>query len=203
MKQERIQNPSSVERAVIESKIAEGCHVILQFDGPRYTPELLRKINNLCGELGQDLEVRFYGHKFDASHLRFLPDVAALSVDCLLEATNLSALNDLANLRRLSLGIYRLDGSPAVAALWHGRSSKKSSTATQLHRRFHFPALRFDSSENSAKLPIHRSGFREKAAFSRQIKMAALCRRAATSVLLESLSEMISFCSVTRRSVPS
>lgn len=112
MKQERIQNPSSVERAVIGPKIAEGCHVILQFDDPCYTPELLRKINNLCRELGKDLEVRFYGHygkRFDASVLRLLPDVAALSVDCLLEATNLPALNDLANLRRLSLGIYRLD----------------------------------------------------------------------------------------------
>src|SRR2546429_3783652 len=117
MKQERIQNPSSVERDVIESKIAAGCHVILQFNGCRYTPELLRKINNLCGELGKDLEVRFYGHKFDASHLRFLPDVAALSVDCLLEATNLSALNELENLRRLSLGIYRLDDEHILKAL--------------------------------------------------------------------------------------
>lgn len=117
MKQERIQNPSSVERDVIESKIAEGCHVILQFDGPRYTPDLLKKINNLCGELGKDLEVRFCGHKFDASHLRFLPDVAALSFDCLLEATNLSALNNMANLRRLSLGIYRLDDQHILKAL--------------------------------------------------------------------------------------
>lgn len=109
MKQERIQNPNSVERAAIEAKIAAGSHIILQFDRPIYSSELLKKINNLCGELGKNLEVRFYGHKFDASHLHFLPDVAALSIDCLLEATNLSALNDLANLQRLSLGIYRLD----------------------------------------------------------------------------------------------
>jgi hypothetical protein len=112
MKQERIQNPNSVERAAIETKIAAGNHVILQFDRPVYSSELLKKINNLCGELGKNLEVRFYGHygdKFDASHLRFLPDVAALSIDCLLEATNLSALNGLTNLRRLSLGVYRLN----------------------------------------------------------------------------------------------
>jgi hypothetical protein len=31
--------------------------------------------------------------------------------------------------------------------------------------------------------PIPRSGFREKAGFSWQIKIAALCREAATSVL--------------------
>jgi protein phosphatase 1 regulatory subunit 7 len=120
VRQERIQNPNFVERTVIESKIADGCHLILQFDGPRYTPDLLRKINNLCEEFGKDLEIRFYGHyghKFDASHLRFLPNVAALAVDCLLEATNLSALNDLANLRRLSLGIYRLDDQHILKAL--------------------------------------------------------------------------------------
>ena len=113
MKDARIKNPSSVERALIEDKIAAGNHVILQFDGPRYTPELLKKINNLCGELGKNLEVRFYGHysggAFDGSTLRFLPDVEALSIDCLRDAINLSALNDLANLRRLSLGIYGLD----------------------------------------------------------------------------------------------
>ncbi len=110
--QERIQNPNSVERGAIETKIAAGYQVILQFDKPAYSPGLLTKINNLCGELGKNLEVRFYGHygdKFDASCLRFLPDVAALSIDCLSEAANLSALSDLANLRRLSLGIYRLD----------------------------------------------------------------------------------------------
>ena len=112
MKQERIQNPNLVERAAIEAKIAAGNHVILQFDKPVYSSELLKKINNLCGELGKNLEVRFYGHygdKFDASYLRFLPDVAALSIDCLSEATNLSALNDLANLHHLSLGVYRLN----------------------------------------------------------------------------------------------
>jgi protein phosphatase 1 regulatory subunit 7 len=112
MRPERIQNPNSVERPAIEAKIAAGRHVILQFDKPVYSSELLGKINNLCGELGQNLEVRFYGHygdKFDAAHLRFLPDVAALSIDCLHEAANLSALGDLSNLRRLSLEIHQLN----------------------------------------------------------------------------------------------
>jgi protein phosphatase 1 regulatory subunit 7 len=120
VKQERIQNPSSVERDVIESKIAEGSHVILQFDSPRYTPGLLRRINNLCSEFGKEVEVRFYGHyqqQFDASVLRFLPQVAALSIDCLLEATNLSALSELHSLQRLSLGIYRLDDSQFLKKL--------------------------------------------------------------------------------------
>jgi hypothetical protein len=112
MQQERIQNPRSIDRAAIEEQIASGNRVILQFDGRSYTPELLKKINNLCGELGKNLEVRFYSHinsQFDASILQFLPQVESLWLDCLLEASNLSALTGLENLRRLSFGIYRLD----------------------------------------------------------------------------------------------
>lgn len=116
-KQTRVQNPGSVDRAVIESEIAAGNQVILQFEKPCYSVELLGKINNLCGELGKDLEVRFYGHKFNASVLRFLPDVAALSVDCLIEATNLSALSDLANLRHLALGVYKMDDQGFLKSL--------------------------------------------------------------------------------------
>jgi hypothetical protein len=112
MKEERITNPQSVDRREIEEKIAAGCHVILQFDGPCYNPDILKKINNLCGEWGENLHVRFYGFyktKFDASCLQFLPEVAALSIDCLREAVNLSTLNELGNLRRLLIGIYKLD----------------------------------------------------------------------------------------------
>lgn len=121
MKQERIQNPGSVDRVEIEAKIAAGNHVIVQFSEPCYSQNLLSRLNNLCGEFGKNLEVRFYGHyrnHFDASIiLRYLPDVAALSVDCLLEATNLSALNDLENLRRLSLGVYKLDDRDFLKSL--------------------------------------------------------------------------------------
>jgi hypothetical protein len=58
------------------------------------------------------LEVRFFGHygqKFDASCLQYLPDVVALSVDCLFDAVNLSALSDLKNLRSLSFGVFKFD----------------------------------------------------------------------------------------------
>lgn len=120
MKQERIQNPSVIDRAAIESKIAEGFHVILQFDKPPYSPELLKRINNLCGELGKKLSVRFYGHYgtyFDASILGSLPEVAALSVDCLFDVTNLAVLKELANLRSLSLGIYNLEDQSILESL--------------------------------------------------------------------------------------
>jgi protein phosphatase 1 regulatory subunit 7 len=144
VKQERIQNPSSVERAVIESKIAEGCLVILQFDKPPYSPELLGRINNLCGEFGKQLEVRFYGHyrtHFDASVLRFLPDVAALSIDCLLDATNLAVLNDLANLRSLSLGIYSLD-DPQFLRLLQPQNLEELSIGESLKVNFDLAPLR-------------------------------------------------------------
>lgn len=116
-KQIRIQNPSGIDRAAIEAEVAAGSHVILQFGEPRYDSDLLRQINNLCGELGEDLEVRFYGHKFDAAVLRFLPDVASLSIDCIIEAVNLNVLNNLENLRRFSLGIYKLDDQNILKSL--------------------------------------------------------------------------------------
>ena len=121
MKQERIQNPSFVDRAVIESKIAEGFHVILQFDKPAYySPELLKKINNLCGEFGEKLEVRFYGHYgtfFDASALSNLTEIESLSIDCLSDVSNLAALGDLKNLHCLSLGICNLDDPHILQSL--------------------------------------------------------------------------------------
>jgi hypothetical protein len=83
MKIERIGNPTSIDRAAIETNIAAGTHVVLQFVEPCYTPELLNTINNLCGEFGEKLEVRFYGHyqtQFDCSFLRRLPDVVVVSV---------------------------------------------------------------------------------------------------------------------------
>jgi protein phosphatase 1 regulatory subunit 7 len=120
MRQERIQNPRSIERAAIEEKLAAGNRVILQFDGPHYTPGLLKKINNLCGESGKNLEVRFYSHvssQFDASILHFLPHVESLWLDGLREVRNLSALASLENLRRLSLGIYKLDDPNILESL--------------------------------------------------------------------------------------
>lgn len=157
MKQERITNPSSVERAVIESKIAEGYLVILQFDKPPYSPELLKRINNLCGEFGEKLEVRFYGHygtHFDASVLRSLPDVAALSIDCLFDVTNLAALNELANLRCLSLGIYNLDDSQILESL-QLQNLKKLSIGESLKVNFDLAPLQASHSLTNLYVEKH------------------------------------------------
>jgi hypothetical protein len=124
VKREYIQNPNVVDRAAIEAVIAAGGDVILQFDRPCYGPEILRKINNLCGELGKDLEVRFYGHKFDASNLRFLPEVSNLSIDCLFDVVNLEAIKNMANLRCLSLGIYNLADQHILNSIQLGKIEK-------------------------------------------------------------------------------
>ena len=156
MKQERITNPSSVERAVIESKIADDYLVILQFDKPLYSPELLKRINNLCGEFGEKLEVRFYGHYgtyFDASVLRFLPDVAALSIDCLFDVTNLAALNELAHLRCLSLGIYNLN-DPHIFQTLQLQNLEKLSIGESLKVNFDLAPLQ--ASQNLARLYVEK-----------------------------------------------
>jgi hypothetical protein len=102
MKPKYIQNPNSVERAAIEADIAAGYDVILQFDKPSYSPELLRRINNLCGELGKILEVRFYGHKFDAAiseiQHSFLEELEIIRVVGFCSFDSISALPSLRSL---------------------------------------------------------------------------------------------------------
>jgi protein phosphatase 1 regulatory subunit 7 len=67
-----------------------------------------------------------YGSSVDASRLEFLPDVQALSIDCLMEAQNLEALSGLKRLLQLSRGIYRLNSPRILSFLpmesWRGLS---------------------------------------------------------------------------------
>ena len=153
MKPKYIQNPNSVDRAAIEADIAAGYDVILQFDRPGYSPELLRRINNLCGELGKILEVRFYGHKFDATHLQLLPNVATLSIDCLIEATNLSALTNLVNLHRLSLGIYKLD-DPNILKSLHLKNLEKLTLGESWEANFDLAPLQ--ACKNMSELYVEK-----------------------------------------------
>ena len=70
------------------------------------------------GRFGDLLEVRFYGHhqgSFDCAILEKLPAVTNLSIDCLPRASNVEALAQLTNLRRLSLGIEELSDPNVLA----------------------------------------------------------------------------------------
>jgi len=77
-----------------------------------YTPALLRRVNDLCAELGDRLEIRFYGHYdevFDAEALTHLPDVKRLSVDCLTTIRNEVEIGRLPYLEQLSFGVFDFD----------------------------------------------------------------------------------------------
>jgi hypothetical protein len=84
---DRIEDITTVDRSQIEAILKNGVRPIIQFSAPGYSAELLRQIDSLCAELGVAIEVRFYGHYrtgVDASCLALLPNVASLSVDCLI-----------------------------------------------------------------------------------------------------------------------
>lgn len=105
----RIEAPSTIDRNQICKEIAGGNRVIVQYSKPTYTSRDLSKLNELCEELGTDVEVRFYGHygrSFDAAVLQWLPKVQALSVDCLQDIDNPRFLFQLENLRHFSFGVY-------------------------------------------------------------------------------------------------
>jgi len=108
----RITDPRTVDRTVLEATIREGRTPVVQFSEPGYDEAILREINALCAEFGSNIEVRFYGHydsTFDARWLRFVPEVVHLSVDCLLTIEHPEVIGYLPHLRRLSLGVHKLD----------------------------------------------------------------------------------------------
>jgi protein phosphatase 1 regulatory subunit 7 len=82
-----------------------------------------------------------------------LPDVAALSIDCLFEVKNLTALSDLANLRCLSLGIYKLDDQHILKSL-QLQNLEKLSIGESLNANFDLTPLQTCS--NLVKLYVEK-----------------------------------------------
>ncbi|MDH3609851.1 MAG: hypothetical protein OEQ24_11505 [Gammaproteobacteria bacterium] len=67
-----------------------------------------------------DIEIRIYGHysqNCDLSFLENLPNVRCLSVDCLINASNIEAIASLEQLRTLSVGVYSLESFDFLAYL--------------------------------------------------------------------------------------
>jgi hypothetical protein len=78
----RITDPVAVESKEIRAIVNSGRTAAVQFSKPGYTRELLRAVNQLCAELEDKLEVRFFGYHhspFDASALAELPDARWIS----------------------------------------------------------------------------------------------------------------------------
>jgi hypothetical protein len=108
----RINDPSKIDRGAVKAILDAGRTPTIQFSKLGYSPELLRKVNDVCGEFGESLEVRFYGHPggpFDAGVLTHIPSASWLSVNCLTEIVNEHQIAKLSSLKRLSFGVYKFD----------------------------------------------------------------------------------------------
>lgn len=120
MLENRITDPKKVSREHLDEVLGRGVNPTVQFSKPGYSPRLLKKVNQLCSEYGDKLEVRFYGHysgAFDASVLKHLPDAQWISVDCLMHIENEDAIARMPNLRKLSFGVYHFDAPHFLATL--------------------------------------------------------------------------------------
>jgi len=114
----RVTDPTVAELCNVEQRLAAGEAHVVQFSDVTYTPRLLAEVDSLAASFGDLLEVRFYGHQsgsFDCEVLEKIPAVTNLSLDCLLRASNIEVLAQLAHLRRLSLGVEELDATNVLA----------------------------------------------------------------------------------------
>jgi protein phosphatase 1 regulatory subunit 7 len=107
----RIQNPATIAETEIEQQIQDGKRVIVQFGAFDYNEKILADLNKLCAKYDDNLCIRFYGSNFDSfdcSIVNHLPDVKALSIDCMSKAHNIEAVTKLTRLQDLGIGIYEM-----------------------------------------------------------------------------------------------
>jgi hypothetical protein len=118
MKELRINDPESIDPDVIAHHAGAGTRVVVQFSRKGYQHSQLETLNHLASRLGTNLEIRFFGHYsegFNASLLRWLPEVRCLSLDCLRRAENLVEVSRLRNLAEFRLGVFDLDEPDVIA----------------------------------------------------------------------------------------
>jgi hypothetical protein len=105
-----VENPQFLTLSEVGEALSHCGKLVIQFSRPdAYSPDLLRRLNEICGQLPGTLKVRFYGHYgtiFDAAILRHLPAVKNLSLDCLSDIENEDAIANLSQLRSLTFGVF-------------------------------------------------------------------------------------------------
>jgi protein phosphatase 1 regulatory subunit 7 len=109
--QERIQNPTTIERELIERLSQEGKEVIVQFSETTPNEDLLIELDTLCSKYNENFAIRFYGfhgESFNCGIIDKIPNVKSLYVDCLTNAHNINALSRPQSLKKLSLEIFEL-----------------------------------------------------------------------------------------------
>ncbi|MRV70252.1 hypothetical protein GJ700_00765 [Duganella sp. FT92W] len=109
----RLNNPETIDKSAIQKEVLSGQVVTVQFsDAQYYGGDVLATINELCEGLNENLCVRFYGHYedgFDCAHLKNLPFVKNLELNCLSAVENFDTLRQLEHLKRLNVGVFELD----------------------------------------------------------------------------------------------
>jgi len=141
----RITNPTDVSAETIRQILRQGARPTIQFSRSGIAPALLHRVNKLCIEFGDALEVRFYGfygEGFDASVLAEIPDVQWLSVDCLDAISNENKLCELKKLTKLAFGVFKfdqpnfLDKLPlaGLKALWVNENAKRNFDLSYISR---------------------------------------------------------------------
>lgn len=119
----RLNAPTSddLDTTVSEHLVANTqASVVLQFSSPeQYPAHLLKRVDALCSQYGERINVRFWGHfagqPFDATTLLALPNVQSLSLTSLRQVIALETLGALEHLKRLQIGILDVDLNPIVA----------------------------------------------------------------------------------------
>src|ERR1700753_676494 len=107
MKFHRIENPSPPDEIQVATLLENGVEgVVLPFSrSDAYDGKVLGKIDLMCKRFCARLNVRFYGHygsEFDGRALVYLPSVRSLNIDCIMTATHLETLGDLAHLEEFA-----------------------------------------------------------------------------------------------------
>lgn len=110
-KQNRINDPKTIDPDYIDKELKDGKHVIVQFSDKTFNDKMLYQLNDLCYKYDSNFGVRFYGNysgAFDFKNLLKIPNVKCLYIDCLTKAENINSLTELRNLHKLSLGVFEL-----------------------------------------------------------------------------------------------
>lgn len=110
-KQNRINDPKTIDSDYIDKELKDGKHVIVQFSDKTFNDKMLYFLNDLCDKYDSNFGVRFYGNysgAFDFKNLLKIPNVKCLYIDCLTKAENINSLAELQKLQKLSLGVFEL-----------------------------------------------------------------------------------------------
>lgn len=132
------------EKRALSSAIGNWSFPSIDFSKPVQSKALLKTVNILCKVFGKRLPIRFFAHyqnDFDASVLKYIPDVQCLLVDCLQEISNPEQIFKLSKLKKLSFGVYNYDNPEFLYQLNLGDLEQLSISETK-KRNFDLSPLR-------------------------------------------------------------